>query len=92
MKTKRTKGGTIEVSPTERRLVLKRRPVASLSEKQLSDVAGGHDPPTCEPTCPKTCPDTCPRTCDQTCGRFCGHSNEIPCSYSCYEVECPGVP
>lgn len=71
------------VTPT---LVLTKRSVASLSEDQLSDAAGGHPHHTCEPTCPPTCCGatcvaTCAQTCPDTCGNTCGHD-------SCYET-CP---
>lgn len=92
---KRKKDGTNSIPETlaEPRLVLRRRSVASLSDDELSDVAGGHPhPPTCAPSCPDTCAKTCPVTCDETCGYYCGHSNEIPCTHSCYDIECPVVP
>lgn len=66
-KSTKSEAGQSTVEPTESRLVLKKRPVASLSEKQLSDVAGGH-PHTCDPTCPPTC---CGDTCNDTCARTC---------------------
>lgn len=57
---------------TRRRLELKRRPVADLTEDRLGEVAGGHPHDTCEPTCPRTCPDTCVNTCADTCPNTCG--------------------
>ena len=82
-KSTRSEAGESTAVPTKPRLVLKRRPVASLSEKQLSEVAGGHPhPKTCEPTCPATCAPTCPVTCGLSCGGTCDEgytcSNECP--------------
>ena len=48
-------------------LRLKRRPLVSLTDDQMGDVAGGHPHNTCDPTCPPTCCPTCPRTCGDTC-------------------------
>lgn len=85
-KSTRSEAGKSTGAPTESRLVLKRRPVASLSEKQLSDVAGGH-PHTCEPTCPHTCcGDTCDRTCRETCQ---GATCVITCGDDTCDLTCP---
>lgn len=73
MKTKKNRDEVIEALPREPRLVLKRRPVASLSEKQLSEAAGGHACPTEAPnkTCPGTCGSTCiGHTCVVTCDGY----------------------
>jgi len=89
-KSTKSEAGESTGAPTESRLVLKRRPVASLSEKQLSDVAGGH-PHTCEPTCPHTCcGDTCDRTCGDTCeGYTCEDTWGLPtCVDTCPVDEC----
>lgn len=84
-KNAKSEAGESTVAPTEPRLVLKRRPVASLSEKQLSDAAGGH-PHTCHATCPPTCcGDTCQATC-RTCYDTCANDT---CLNSCDEYECP---
>lgn len=89
MKSKKDGSNKPTGPPVEPTLVLRRRSVASLSDDQLSEVAGGHPhPPTCEPTCPDTCAETCPETCGETCGYTCGHSNDIPCTYTCHEIEC----
>ena len=61
----------------DRRLILTRRSVATLTEDQMEDAAGGHCPPTRE----RTCPDTCERTCDATCPATCD-------AYTC--ETCPG--
>lgn len=55
---------------TDSGLTLKKRPLVSLDEGQMAQVAGGHPhPPTCEPTCAGTCGDkhTCAHTCRGTC-------------------------
>lgn len=49
------------------RLVIRRRPLATLTDDQMEDAAGGHCPPTRERTCPATCPRTCRDTCERTC-------------------------
>lgn len=82
-KSTKSEAGESAVVPTKSRLVLKRRPVASLSEEQLSDAVGGHPhPKTCEPTCPATCAPTCPLTCGHSCRGTCDEgytcSNECP--------------
>ena len=59
------------------RLVIRRRPLATLTDDQMEDAAGGHCPPTREPTCPETCRPTCAATCPATCD-----------AYTCYT--CPG--
>lgn len=88
-KSTKSEAGESAVAPTESRLVLKRRPVASLSEKQLSDVAGGH-PHTCDPTCPPTCcGDTCEATCRVTCRTCYDTCGNDTCAYSCHEDDCP---
>ena len=77
-------------APAAATLVLRRRSVASLSEDQLSDAAGGH-PHTCEPTCPHTCcGDTCERTCANTCrGPTCRMTCGDPsCAETCPADEC----
>lgn len=74
-------------APAESNLVLRRRPVASLDEDQLSDAAGGH-PHTCDPTCPPTCcGDTCQATCDQTCGATCHYTCDLEV-YTCVITAC----
>lgn len=77
MKTKGVESEATEVVPTERRLVLKKRTIATLSDDQLADAAGGHDN-TCRHTCPRTgctCHATCmgEASCDAyyTCGTTC---------------------
>lgn len=52
---------------TIRRLHLRRRSVAVLTDKEMDGVAGGHPHNTCEPTCPVTCCPTCPATCPAGC-------------------------
>lgn len=52
---------------TIRRLHLRRRSVAVLTDKEMDGVAGGHPHNTCEPTCPATCCPTCPATCPAGC-------------------------
>lgn len=88
-KSTRSEAGESTAVPTKPRLVLKRRPVASLSEKQLSEVAGGHPhPPTCEPTCPDTCAYSCGGTCPVTCVHTC-QGDRHSCGPSCHMDECP---
>ncbi len=50
------------------RLVIRRRPLATLTDDQMEDAAGGHH---CPPTRERTCPDTCLRTCAATCPHTC---------------------
>lgn len=92
MKRKKEDTGTPPGAPAEPKLVLRRRSVASLSDDQLSDAAGGH-PHTCHPTCPPTCcGDTCRGTCDPTCqDATCNHTcdNQADtCGWSCVIHEC----
>ena len=82
---KRKKGAPTSTlgAPVTPTLVLTKRSVASLSEDQLSDAAGGHPhPETCERTCPATCQgDTCERTCD-------GPSCYDTCNFTCDDPTC----
>lgn len=86
MKRKKDHATSAPEAPPERTLVLRKRSVASLSEDQLSDAAGGHPNHTCEPTCPRTCcGDTCEATC-RTCYDTCGNDT---CWKSCDPYDCP---
>lgn len=88
-KSTKSEAGESTGAPTESRLVLKRRPVASLSEKQLSDAAGGHAD-TCHPTCPPTCcGDTCEATCRATCRTCYDTCGNDTCLNSCDPFDCP---
>lgn len=99
---KRKKGdASAPVAPAEQKLVLTKRSIASLSEDQLSDAAGGHPNHTCEPTCPHTCcgptcgdtcADTCGHTCrGYTCGATCGDDPNT-CVFTCRDEDCGPVP
>lgn len=91
---KRKKDDATSAPGAEPTLVLRKRSVASLSEDQLSDVAGGHRL-TCERTCPATCEgDTCERTCNgPTCYDTCNYTCEDPtCAYMCVTRDCGTVP
>lgn len=81
MKRKKGDATSAPEAPAESILVLRKRTVASLSDDQLSGVAGGH-PHTCEPTCPHTC---CGPTCGDTCGDTCRGSD---CYDTCYGPSC----
>lgn len=82
MKRKKDDATSAPGAPVTPTLVLTKRSVASLSEDQLSDAAGGHPHHTCEPTCPHTC---CGPTCPDTCGHTCDHGT---CNDTCDET-CP---
>lgn len=74
----------------DRRLILTRRSVATLTDEQMEDVAGGHCPPTRERICPDTCAPTCARTCPSTCAGVtcygdCGPTKDQP---SCGDIGC----
>lgn len=69
------------------RLVLRRRPLATLTDDQMEDAAGGHCPPTRERTCPDTCARTCPETCAHTCDTCPGPCDSIAVP-SCAEIGC----
>lgn len=95
MKRKKGDATSTPEAPAESILVLRKRTVASLSDDQLSDAAGGH-PHTCEPTCPRTCcgptcADTCGYTCrGYTCGATCDEGNT--CVFTCRDEDCGPVP
>ena len=91
MKRKKDAPTSTPGAPVTPTLVLTKRSVASLSEDQLSDAAGGHPNHTCELTCPRTgCGDTCERTCGDTCrGPSCGVSCGRPsCAGTCQLDAC----
>ncbi len=91
MKRKKGDATSAPGAPATPTLVLTKRSVASLSEDQLSDAAGGHPHHTCEPTCPHTCcGPTCGDTCGDTCGRtICHHTCGGPsCEDTCPIEEC----
>lgn len=63
------------------RLVIRRRPLATLTDDQMEDAAGGHCPPTRERTCPATCPHTCR---GDTCYDTCEPTRDVPsCNIGC---------
>ena len=83
-------------------LRLKKRPLVSLTDDQMGDVAGGHPHNTCDDTCPRTCPRTCPcpdptdtPTCPDSCdtcltGCFTDCYSECPsdCLTQCFDRGC----
>lgn len=79
---KETRTESRKSEPKDKRLVLRRRPVAELTGDQMEDVVGGQCPPTHERTCPKTCGPTCPWTCDDyTCD--CDTEDVPSCNVGC---------
>ena len=92
MKRKKADVGSAPEAQAEPILVLRKRTVASLSEDQLSDAAGGHPhPPTCGPTCDG---DTCVATCEHTCRLTCQDTCPVTCDggtcwHTCCGAECP---
>lgn len=79
---KETRTESRKSEPKDRRLILRRRPVAELTGDQMEDVVGGQVCPTHEHTCPKTCGPTCLRTCDDyTCD--CDTEDVPSCNIGC---------
>ena len=91
---KRKKGAPTSTlgAPVTPTLVLTKRSVASLSDDQLSNAAGGHPhPETCAPTCYG---DTCVATCEHTCRETCQETCPVTCDggtcwHTCCGGECP---
>lgn len=71
----------------KKKITLKKRKLADLNPKDLSDIAGGtgfaSDDGTCDDTCPPTCPETCMDTCETTCDTCVATCIDNTCTCCC---------